>query len=164
MRSILFAAALAACSTLATSSPADDAKALDANRALGQGPLETAWNTHDMEHGLRAHLAKDVVWISVSGGTSRQVAGSTTWSPVTCACHASPKFKDSVTTVRRHVDAVLLKPDVGPVHVIRHLEGDRDNDGTLRPPRDGVITWATVVADGAWKIRASQNTNTTPVK
>ena len=162
MRSILLAAALAACSTLANSSPADDAKALDANRALATA-FATAWNTHDMEHGLRKLLAKDVVWISVSGGYDPLSGGVDNVVAGHVRVHASPKFKDSVTSIR-HVDAVLLTPDVGLVHVKWHLEGDRDNDGTLRPPRDGVITWVTVVEDGAWKIRAAQNTNSTPVK
>jgi len=39
------------------------------------------------------------------------------------------------------------------------LAGDRDPDGTPRPPREGVFTWVVKEREGEWRIRAAQNTH-----
>src|SRR5262245_51528808 len=123
--------------------------------------FETAWNAHDMEHGLRKLLTDDIDWISVAGDYEPGTDGIE--NVVHARVHSTVKFRDSILTVR-DAHAALIKPDVGLVHVRWRLVGDRDNDGTARPPREGVFTWVTVLQSGAWKIRASQNTNTTPIK
>ena len=52
-----------------------------------------------------------------------------------------------------------LKRDIAIVHVTWGMRGDKDPDGTLRPPREGVFTWIVVQKGGDWFVRAAQNTN-----
>ena len=162
MRTYHLSLVLASIALFPGTSRAGEATAQDANRALAKA-FETAWNTHDMENGLRKLLTYDIDWISVSGDYEPGTDGIENVVRSHVRVHSTVKFKDSILTVRdAHV--ALIKPDVGLVHVRWHIAGDRDNDGTARPPRDGVFTWVTVLQNGEWKIRASQNTNTTPIK
>jgi hypothetical protein len=64
----------------------------------------------------------------------------------------------------KSVEVAFLKPDVALAHVAWGMSGDLDEDGTPRPPREGLFTWVIVKEGTAWKIRASQNTNQTPVR
>lgn len=130
----------------------------EANRSLAAA-FEAAWNTHDMEVGLRKLLTDDVDWVNVDAGHGKGIG------PIVeghVRVHAG-KFKDSVLTVK-NVEVAVLKPDVALVHVSWGIRGDRNNDGTPREPREGLFTWVTVKDAGAWKIRASHNTNRTPVR
>jgi uncharacterized protein (TIGR02246 family) len=129
-----------------------------ANRALAQA-FEAAWNKHEMQP-MDKFVTDDVDWINVNGGHGKgreQVVGGHV------RVHATPKFKNSVFTVQ-NVNVALVRPDVAVVHVTWTMRGDLDLDGTPREPRDGVFTWVTVNDRGTWKIRASHNTNKTPIK
>ena len=42
------------------------------------------------------------------------------------------------------------------------MEGDKNFDGTPRPPRVGIITMVAEKQNGTWKIIAGQNTNGIP--
>jgi uncharacterized protein (TIGR02246 family) len=134
-----------------------DASPEAANRALAAA-FASAWNTHDMKAFGRL-LTEDVVWINVGAGrgTGREMVENGH-----AKVHAD-KFKDSVITVQ-NVEVSLLKPDVALVYVTWGIRGDRDNDGTSRPPREGLFSWVTVKEGDAWKIRSSHNTNKTPVR
>jgi len=136
----------------------DAGTAEQANRALAAA-FESAWNTHDMEVGLRKLLTNDVDWVNVNAGRGK---GIETVVGNHARVHAD-KFKESVLTVK-NVEVALLKPDVALVYVSWAMRGDRDNDGTPREPREGLFTWVTVRDSGAWKIRACQNTNKTPIR
>jgi hypothetical protein len=39
------------------------------------------------------------------------------------------------------------------------LVGDKDPDGSVRKPREGIFTWIVTKLSGHWQIRAAQNTN-----
>lgn len=124
----------------------------EANRSLATA-FETAWNTHDMP-ALGRLLTDDVDWINVDAGRGK---GRKTVEDGHARVHAT-KFKDSVLTVK-NVEVALLKPDVAIVYVHWGMRGDRDNDGTPRPPREGLFTWVTLKDATGWKIRSSHNTN-----
>jgi uncharacterized protein (TIGR02246 family) len=131
---------------------------VQANRELAAA-FESAWNTHDMEGAFRRLLAGDIDWVNVNAGHGKGI------EPVVQG-HArvhSGKFRESVMTVK-NVDVALLSPDVALVHVSWEMRGDKDDDGTPREPREGLFTWVTVREGAAWKIRASHNTNKTPVR
>lgn len=137
---------------------AQDADPAIANRALAKA-FESSWNTHDMGEPFRKLLTEDVDWVSVSGGHG---SGRERVVQNHMKVHEN-KFKDSVLTITS-VNVAPIKPDVALVHVDWSIQGDRDNDGTPREPREGVFTWVTVKDGGIWKIRASQNTNKTEIR
>ena len=134
------------------------AETVAANRALA-AEFEKAWNTHDMRF-LDAIVTDDIDWVNVDGGRGR---GREAIVGGHARVHGTPKFKDSKLTVRR-VEVAALRPDVAVVHVYWGMQGDRDNDGTARPPRDGVFTWLTVKDGTSWRIRASHNSNRQAVR
>jgi len=136
---------------------AQDPKPEEAVRALAAA-FESAWNTHDMR-AFGKLLAEDVDWVNVSAGHGK---GRETVETNHARVHAG-KFKDSVMTIKI-VEVAFLKPDVALAHVAWGIRGDRDEDGTPRQPREGLFTWVIVKEGTAWKIRASQNTNKTPVR
>ena len=137
---------------------AQDQSPEQANRALVEA-FYTAWNRHAML-AMDKLLTDDVDWIDVSGGHGK---GRDAIVKAHVKVHATVKFKDSVATAKS-VDVVLLRPDVALVHIDWAIRGDRDLDGTPREPREGILTWVTVNDGGTWKIRASHNTNKTPIK
>ncbi len=145
-------------STPLTPDNAAPAEMTAANRALA-AEFEKAWNTHDMRF-LDAIVTDDIDWVNVDGGRGRGreaiVAGH-------ARVHATPKFKDSKLTIRR-VEVAELRSDVAVVHVYWGMEGDRNNDGTARPPREGVFPWLTVNDGKSWRIRASHNSNRQQVR
>lgn len=138
---------------VAAAATADESKAVEANRALAKA-FETAWNTHDMDPGLRRLVTSNVDWVNVDGGWGSGIEQIVSG-------HASvhrTKFKDSVFTVAQ-VQVSIVRPDVAVVHVKWNIRGDLNNDGSAREPRDGIFTWLTVNDDGTWKIRSSHNSN-----
>lgn len=130
----------------------------EGNRALASA-FEKAWNTHDMDVGLRKLLTVDVDWVNVDGyrgtGIEPVVQGHV-------RVHAT-KFKDSVFTVNG-VSVAVLNPQIAIAHVTWGMRGDRNNDGTPRQPREGLFTWVTVKDGTAWKIRASHNSNKSVIR
>ena len=72
------------------------------------------------------------------------------------------QFSESVWSTKAPQPFSSSKPDVALVHVDWGLKGDRDADGTPRPPRGGVFTWVVVKQGSGWLIRAAQNTNLGP--
>jgi uncharacterized protein (TIGR02246 family) len=68
------------------------------------------------------------------------------------------QFQESTWTTKG-VTVQFLKPDIALVHVRWGIVGDRDPDGSLRKPREGVFTWIVTNRSRRWQIRAAQNTN-----
>ena len=120
--------------------------------------FQSAWNSHDIEVAFRKLLTDDVDWVNVNAGRGKGIEAVVQGH---ARVHAG-KFKDSVFKVK-DVEVEPLKPDVALVYVSWGMSGDRDDDGTAREPREGLFTWVTVKEGTAWKIRASHNTNKTPV-
>ena len=116
------------------------------------GRWEQAWNSHDMA-ALAGLFTEDADFVNVG---ARHWKGREDIE----AQHAARlrQFVDSTWTTK-DVAIQSLAPGVSLVHVAWALEGDRDPDGTPRPPREGVFTWVLVEREGKWQIRAAQNTN-----
>ena len=112
------------------------------------------WNSHDID-AMGQLLTADADFVNVIGmhmkGRAEIVARHK-------EIHRT-QFKSSVW-VTHSVEAQLLAPGFGLVHVNWGISGDLDPDGTSRAPRDGIFSWLLVKqADGAWLIRSVQNTN-----
>ncbi len=116
--------------------------------------FRVAWNTHDMV-AMGRLLTADADFVNVIGmhmkGRAQIVAQHE-------GIHKT-QFRDSVW-VTHSVEAQLLSPEFGLVHVNWGISGDRDPDGTPRRPRDGIFSWLVMKqSDGSWLIRSVQNTN-----
>jgi len=113
---------------------------------------ERAWNGHDMA-ALAGLFTEDADFVNVG---ARHWKGRKEIE----AQHAARlrQFVDSTWTTRA-VQVQPLAPGISLVHVAWALAGDRDPDGTPRPPREGVFTWVVMEREGEWRIRAAQNTH-----
>ena len=113
-----------------------------------------AWNAHDMT-AWGQRFTTDVDFVNVVGvhwkGRDELVAAHV-------ESHKA-QFKNSIL-VTHSVEAQLLSPEFGLVHVNWGISGDLDPDGTARQPRDGIVSWLLVKqTDGSWLIRNAHNTN-----
>jgi uncharacterized protein (TIGR02246 family) len=113
---------------------------------------ERAWNRHDMKL-LAGLMTDDADFVNVG---ARHWKGRQEIE----AEHAKrlAQFQESTWSTKA-VKLQFLKPDVALVHVNWALEGDKEPDGTPRPPRNGVFTWIVIKQGEGWLIRAAQNTN-----
>jgi uncharacterized protein (TIGR02246 family) len=118
-----------------------------------QARWDDAWNRHDIK-ALSALVAEDVRFVNVAGNV---LNGRDEFEKLQTRTHAT-QFKDSVRTVTG-TDIKFLTPDIAVAHVRWGMKGDKDADGTPRPPRDGVMMQVLVKRSGAWTIVAVQNTN-----
>lgn len=118
-----------------------------------QARWDDAWNRHDIKT-LSALVAEDVRFVNVAGNV---LNGRDEFEKLQTRTHAT-QFKDSVRTVTG-TEIKFLSPDIAVAHVRWGMQGDKDADGTPRPPRNGVMMQVLVRRDGAWTIVAVQNTN-----
>ena len=117
-----------------------------------QARWDDAWNRHDIK-ALSALVAEDVRFVNVAGNV---LNGREEFEKLQTRTHAT-QFKDSVRTVTG-TDIKFLTPDIAVAHVRWGMQGDKDADGTPRPPRNGVMMQVLVRRGGAWTIVAVQNT------
>lgn len=118
-----------------------------------------AWNAHRLEQ-MNALVTEDVDWVNVDGGRG---SGRSQVVDGHVRVHATPKFSDS-TMILDKVEVAPVRPDIAVAHVYWTLRGDRNNDGTPRPPRSGLFTWLLVNDGKGWRVRASHNSNKQPVR
>ena len=112
-----------------------------------------AWNNRDV-HALANLLAEDGDFVTVA---TVYLHGRKDYE----AFHArllQGRFKDSKfepmhTTVR------FLRPDIAVVHWSWKMTGDKNYDGTPRPPRFGMMTIVAEKQGGRWLEEVAQNTN-----
>lgn len=112
-----------------------------------------AWNKHDAR-ALANLLAEDGDFVTVA---TVFLHGRADYEKF----HArllTGRFKDSVfspleTTVR------FLHPDIAVIHWSWKMTGDKNFDGTPRPPRFGLMTFLAEKQGRTWKIAVAQNTN-----
>jgi uncharacterized protein (TIGR02246 family) len=141
---------------LAASLAAEPVKVLDreegAVRRMATRFAET-WNAHDIE-ALAELFAEDADFVNVAGTRLKGRAQIRTEH----AQRHEMQFKDSTLTIRG-VAVRFPRSDVAIAHVEWAMKGDRDSDGTSRPPREGVMSWTVVKEGAAWRIAASHNTD-----
>lgn len=121
-------------------------------RRLPQAECD-AWNKHDA-HALAELLAEDGDFVTVA---TVFLHGRADYEKFHARLLAG-RFKDSVftpleTTVR------FLRPDIAVIHWSWKMTGDKNFDGTPRPPRFGLMTFVAEKQGGAWQIAVAQNTN-----
>lgn len=114
---------------------------------------EAAWNSHDMPR-MGKLLAEDADFVNVHG---KHMKGAAQIVSVHAALHET-RFRES-TWKNNELQARLLAPAVGLVHLKWSIRGDFDPDGTPRTPRSGVFSWLLIEASGRWRIHAAHNTN-----
>jgi len=119
---------------------------------------DAAWNSHDMK-AMATLLTEDADFINVAG---LHWKGRSQIESEHAERHRT-NLKESISATR-HIGVQILAPTIALVHIDWSISGDKDFDGTPRSPREGIFTWVMEKIDGAWLIRAAQNTNTTPRK
>ena len=148
VRSLLCTVTIVSASSFALAQSPDDEAQI---RAIATS-WESAWNAHDMK-GLVALVTADADFVNVGGkhwkGRDQIEAEHTL---------RLSQFQESTWTTKG-VTVQFLKPDIALVHVRWGIVGDRDPDGSLRKPREGVFTWIVTNQSRRWQIRAAQNTN-----
>jgi uncharacterized protein (TIGR02246 family) len=115
--------------------------------------FQDAWNRHDM-NSLSELVAEDIDFITV-GAT--WMKGRTEFRERHINSHRV-QFKESVLKIG-DIEAKSIRPDIAVAHIAWSLRGDRNIDGSPRPPRQGIFTWVLERRKGKWLIIASHNTN-----
>jgi uncharacterized protein (TIGR02246 family) len=73
----------------------------------------------------------------------------------------SGRFKDSTLTLLES-SMRFLRPDLAVIHWSWKITGDKNFDGTARPPRFGLMTMVAEKRGAAWPVVVAQNTNAMP--
>jgi len=112
-----------------------------------------AWAKHD-GHELGKIMADDVDFVTVA---TVYLHGRTDFEKFHVRL-LSGRFKDSTitpleTTVR------FPHPEMAVVHWSWKIAGDKNPDGTPRPPRFGMMTMVAEKRGDAWPVKVAQNTN-----
>jgi uncharacterized protein (TIGR02246 family) len=148
VQSVLYTILIATASSIALAqSPEDEGQI----RTIATS-WQTAWNAHDMK-ALFALVTADADFVNVGGKHWKgreQIEAEHTLRLV--------QFQESTWTTKG-VTVQFLKPDIALAHVDWGIVGDKDPDGSLRKPREGVFTWILTKQGRRWQIRAAQNTN-----
>ena len=117
---------------------------------------EAAWNAHDMAR-LAALFTDDADLVTVA---ATHLRGRSQIETSHAAMHRT-QFQASVWA-NHDTEVQRLGPAFALVHQAWSIHGDLDPDGTPRAPRHGLFTWwLALTPQGAWRIRAAQNTNAT---
>ncbi|MGH9717392.1 MAG: SgcJ/EcaC family oxidoreductase [Candidatus Acidiferrales bacterium] len=117
---------------------------------------ETAWNHHGIPAMVRLG-APDADWVNLAG---QWFQGGKAFAKSLESLH-SGKVKNSTWHTER-VQARFLSQSIAVVHVYFSTTGERNPDGSLRPPRRGILTRVEEKRGGRWLIIASQATNIVP--
>ena len=123
--------------------------------AVGKLPQEfcEAWAKHD-GHALAKIMAEDVDFVTVA---TTYLHGRTDFETFHVRL-LSGRFKDSTISVLKTTTR-FLRPDMAVVHWSWRIEGDKNPDGTPRPPRSGRMTLVAEKKGGNWLVIVGQNTN-----
>lgn len=132
-------------------SPAD----VQAIRAV-ETQWENAWNHHDISAMVRLGTA-DADWVNLAG---QWFAGRDAFAKSLESLH-SGKVKESVWRTEQ-VRVRFLSPSIAVVHVYFSTSGERNPDGSARPPRRGIFTRVEQKRGEKWLIIASQASSIVP--
>ena len=112
-----------------------------------------AWAKHD-GHELAKIMADDVDFVTVA---TVYLHGRADFEKFHTRL-LNGRFKDSTITPLE-ITARFLRPDIAVVHWSWKIEGDKNFDGTPRPPRFGMMTMVALKRGNGWQIIVAQNTN-----
>ena len=112
-----------------------------------------AWNQHDVD-ALARLVCPDVEFVNVAGAWLR---GFDEFKQHHAKIHRFQMRQSTWTNVAHKFRQ--LSDDLFLVHLEWTIAGDRDSDGTPRPPRLGIFTWLIVARASDWRIAAAHNTD-----
>jgi uncharacterized protein (TIGR02246 family) len=147
----LFFVLLVVPSALLAQTKADEAAARHVPQAFA-----AAWAQHD-GHQLAKIMSDDVDFVNVGGDWLHGRADFEIYH----SRLLSGRFKESTLTPRDTV-VRFLRPDLALLHWSWGLQGDRNEDLSLRKPRMGIFTMVVEKRGGEWLVVAAQNTNWMP--
>jgi len=133
---------------LRAQNPADEA----AVRKLPQQNCD-GWNNRDA-HAMAAIIADDMDFVTVA---TVYLHGRADFEKFHARLLAG-RFKDSTFTPL-DITVPFLRPDMAVVHWSWKITGDKNYDGTPRPPRFGMMTMVAEKRSGTWQVVVAQNTN-----
>jgi uncharacterized protein (TIGR02246 family) len=112
-----------------------------------------AWNAHDA-NSLGRLFTEDGDFVGIGG---------TLWhSPAEITrVHAelfAGRYDHSAYTLDGTPNVAFLGPELALIHWRWTISGVLNTDGTLMAPYSGIFTWVAVNRQGAWRVRAAQNT------
>ena len=112
-----------------------------------------AWAKHD-GHELAKIMAEDVDFVTVA---TVYLHGRADFEKFHASLLAG-RFKEAAITPLEKT-ARFLRPDFAVVHWSWKIEGDKNFDGSARPPRFGMMTMVAEKRHGTWQVVVAQNTN-----
>ena len=115
-----------------------------------------AWAHHD-GHELAAIMSENVDFVTV-GATWFQ--GRPNFELYHTRLLNGRFSHSTITPLQRRIRSI--RPDLAVVHWSWRIEGDRNFDGSPRPPRVGLMTMLAEKRSGRWLVIVSQNSNGTP--
>ena len=123
--------------------------------AVGNIPqaFAAAWAKHD-GHQLAMVMSDDVDFVNVGGDWLHGRADFELYH----SRLLSGRFKESKLTPLE-TKVRFLRPDIAALHWSWRIEGDRNEDGTLRKPRFGIFTMVVEKRGATWLVVEAQNTN-----
>lgn len=116
-----------------------------------------AWAKHD-GHELAKIMAEDVDFVTVS---ATWLSGRADFEKYHMRL-LSGQFKESTRTPLETA-VRFIRPDLALLHCSWRHQGDKGADGSVRPPRTGMMTMLAEKRNGRWLVVAAQNTNSGPV-
>jgi uncharacterized protein (TIGR02246 family) len=117
-----------------------------------------AWNRHDA-HAFSENFAEDANFTNVIG---RSAHGRKAVEEFHAPLFAT-RFKNTRQTAGE-VKIRMLTPDIASVDVSWEMTGAVEADGTLLPPRKGLLNWVVTRKGDRWLIEVMHNQEFTPRK
>jgi uncharacterized protein (TIGR02246 family) len=115
-----------------------------------------AWAKHD-GHQLAKIMSEDVDFVNVN---AEWLHGRADFELIHTRL-LSGRFKESTLTPLE-ISIRFLRPDQAVLHWSWRVDGDQNQDQTLRKPRFGLFTMIVEKRNGTWQVAVAQNTNWTP--
>ena len=115
--------------------------------------FSNAWAKHD-GHELAKIMADDVDFVTV-GAT--WFSGRADFEKYHTRL-LSGRFKESTNTPLE-IAVRFIRPDLALIHWSWRIQGDKNTDGSPRPPRFGLMTMLAEKRKGTWLVVVAQNTN-----
>jgi len=114
------------------------------------------WNKHD-GHEMGKILADDVDYVTIG---AHWIHGRADFEKFHTRLLMGPLKQIMLSPLE--TDVRFLRPDVAVVHWGWSMTGDKNPDGTAKPPRYGLFIWVAEKRNGTWLVVASQNDNSSP--